>query len=194
VTARQSDDSPAGLIPVAAEGFAWRVHAVAPDAWSARTPAEEWTVRDLVNHLVGEQLWVPHLLRGETLEQVGDRYDGDVVGDDPVAAWDTAADRAVQAWAALDDEQRPVHTSMGPIPAREYGEQMLMDLTVHAWDLARGAGIDDRLDEQCVAHVLGYVRPHIDEWQGFGVFAPPVATDSKDSQDQLLALTGRRPG
>jgi uncharacterized protein (TIGR03086 family) len=193
VAAPPSDDSPVGLIPLAAEGFAWRVHAVAEDGWSARTPAEEWTVRDLVNHLVGEQLWVPHLLRGDTLEEVGDRYDGDVLGDDPVAAWDAAADGAVQAWAALDDDRRPVHTSMGEIPAREYGEQMLMDLTVHAWDLARGAGVDDRLDVQCVAHVLDYVRPHIDEWQGFGVFAPPVATDSADPQDQLLALTGRRP-
>ena len=32
-----------------------------------------------------------HLLRGDTLDAVGDRYDGDVLGSDPVQTWDKAA-------------------------------------------------------------------------------------------------------
>jgi uncharacterized protein (TIGR03086 family) len=86
------------LIPAAAREFGARVHGVPPDGWTAPTPCTEWTVRDLVNHLVGEHLWAPHLLRGETVEQVGDRYEGDVLGKDPVAAWDAAAEASLAAW------------------------------------------------------------------------------------------------
>jgi uncharacterized protein (TIGR03086 family) len=192
VVTQRSDGTPRSLLPVAAEGFSWRVHAVPPDRWGAPTPATEWTVRDVVNHLVGEHLWAPHLLRGETLEEVGDRYEGDQLGDDPAAAWESAVGRSLRAWAEADDDT-PVHTSMGQIPAREYAEQMLLDLTVHAWDLARGAGSDDRLDGTCVRHVLEHVGPQVDALQGSGLFAPPVPTTSQDPQDRLLALLGRDP-
>ncbi|AGP61457.1 maleylpyruvate isomerase N-terminal domain-containing protein [Streptomyces rapamycinicus] len=74
------------LIPDAINRFGARVHAVDGHRWNDSTPCTEWTVRDLVNHLVSEHLWVPHLLAGESLEQVGDRYDGDMVGADPVRA------------------------------------------------------------------------------------------------------------
>src|SRR5690349_13488428 len=35
-----------------AAGFGARVDRVAPDQWDARTPCTEWTVRDLVGHVV----------------------------------------------------------------------------------------------------------------------------------------------
>jgi uncharacterized protein (TIGR03086 family) len=193
VLAQLSGGDPVRLVPVAAEGFSWRVHAVPPERWGSATPDTEWSVRDLVDHVTSEHLWAPHLLRGETLEQVGDRYDGDVLGDDPAGAWDAAVAASCAAFAALPDAARPVHTSMGPIPASEYANQMLLDVVVHAWDLARGAGLDERLDATCVAHLLGWLRPQVDAWQGAGVFAAPVPTRSEDPQDQLIALTGRDP-
>lgn len=90
------------LIPDAINRFGARVHAVDGHRWNDSTPCTGWTVRALVNHLVGEHLWVPHVLAGESLEQVGDRYDGDVVGADPVRAWDEAAERSVLAWKDAD--------------------------------------------------------------------------------------------
>ncbi|HEX2297902.1 MAG TPA: maleylpyruvate isomerase N-terminal domain-containing protein, partial [Pseudonocardiaceae bacterium] len=51
--------------------FDRRVEAVAPDQWNNPTPCTEWDVRALVNHLVTEQLWVPLLLDGATVEDVG---------------------------------------------------------------------------------------------------------------------------
>jgi uncharacterized protein (TIGR03086 family) len=192
VTAEPST-GPLALIPVAAQGFSRRVHEVPAGRWQAPTPLDEWSVRDLVNHVASEHLWAPHLLRGETLEQVGDRYDGDVLSDDPVAAWDDAIDASLTAWRALPAEPAPVHTSVGPTPVEEYADQMLMDLVVHAWDLARGAGLDERLDRGCVEHVLAFIEPRIGEWRGYGIFKDPVPTDSTDPQDRLVALTGRDP-
>jgi uncharacterized protein (TIGR03086 family) len=185
-------ESALSLLPVAAEEFGKRVHAVTPDAWDRPTPASEWTVRDIVNHLVGEHLWAPELLGGARMSDVGDRFDGDVLGNDPVRAWDEAIYRSLTAWGTTPPD-RVVHLSFGDLPATEYAEQMLMDLTVHGWDLARGAGLDERLNPDAVRHALAYVERNADLLAGTALFAAPVEIDSDDPQDRLLALLGRRP-
>jgi uncharacterized protein (TIGR03086 family) len=174
--------------------FDGRVHRVTGDTWGAGTPCADWTVRDLVNHITGEHLWAPLLLRGATLGEVGDRFDGDVLGDDPVDAWERAAAESRLAFhrpGALDGW---VHTSGGKTPAAEYAWQMTMDLTVHAWDLARGAGIDDAMDQDLVATVYEGTASRIGGWQGLGIFDAPVdVAESASTQDRLVAMLGRRP-
>lgn len=181
------------LLPVAAEEFGRRVHAISPDAWANDTADSDWTVRDLVNHLVSEHLWAPPLLAGQSMREVGDRFDGDVLGSDPVAAWDAAIAESLPAWRAVDDEDA-VELSAGPTKVGRYAEEMLMDLTVHSWDLSRGTGYDDRIDQACVEHVLAYVEANIDGLRAYeGMFGAEVETTSLDPQDRLLALLGRHP-
>jgi uncharacterized protein (TIGR03086 family) len=187
-----SQSSARTLMPRAAEVFGDHVHRVADDRWKAPTPCTEWSVHDLVNHVVAEHLWAPHLIDGQTIERVGDRYDGDVLGDDPVAAWDAAIAGSLAAWARAGDDEI-VHLSMGEAPVSEYAEQMLFDLAVHAWDLAHGAGLPDRLDPGVVEHVWAYASQVVPQWQGSGIFARPVKVDSDDRQDQLIGLAGRHP-
>jgi hypothetical protein len=70
--------------------------------------------------LVYEHLWTPHMVTGKTLDEVGHRFEGDVLGSDPQAAWGHAtagAEDALRAPAALEGR---VHTSIGRIPTREY--------------------------------------------------------------------------
>ena len=119
------------------EEFGRRVHAVRPDQWGCPTPCDKWEVRNLVSHLVTEQLWVPPLVtEGLTVADVGDRLDGDPLGADPVAAWDAASSAALAAFAAPGALERTVHLSYGDRPAGEYAREMLFDLVVHSWDLA----------------------------------------------------------
>lgn len=161
------------------------------DAWDKQSPCEGWTVRDVLNHLTAEHLWAPRLLAGETIEQIGSDYDGDVLGDDPIAAWDTAQMRSRQAWSNVDDDT-PVELSFGRATADQYAEQMLLDLTVHAWDLAHGAGVPEGPPvADTVLHVLRYARSH--DLAGQAPFGPEVRTDSDDPQDQLVAYLGRQP-
>ena len=181
------------LIPLAADALSRTVHQVPADAWDNGTPCAGWCVREVLNHLAGEQLWVPPLLAGQTLEQVGDAFDGDVLGDDPVASWDDAIGAAVAAWRETDPDLA-VHLSVGPTPASEYANQMLMDLVVHDWDLARGAGLDDTLDPVLVEAVLGYVNEHeqlIGQWPSLFADPVPVGDDARP-QTVLLAKLGRR--
>jgi uncharacterized protein (TIGR03086 family) len=175
--------------------FDGRVHQVGDEQWRAATPCTEWSVRDLVNHLTGEHLWAPWLLRGATLAEVGDRFDGDVLGDDPVGAWERAAAGSREAFHVPGALTGRVHTSGGLTPTEEYARQMTLDLTVHAWDLARGIDADDGLDGELISLVYGYVADQVDTWQGFGMFDPPVPVpESAGRQDKLMALLGRQPG
>lgn len=178
------------LIPNALNRIEARVHAVDGRRWNDSTPCTEWTVRDLVNHLVAEHLWVPHMLAGEPLEQVGDRYDGDVVGSDPVHAWDEAAERSLAAWKSTD-LSGTARFSFGEAPLTMYADQILVDLTVHEWDLARGCGQPERLDPAAVDHSLAYARANAERMASLGIIAAPVRTTSTDPAVQLLSLLGR---
>lgn len=190
-----SDTSPTifELIVEGIDVFGDKVRAVPADLWSAATPCAGWSVRDLVNHVTGEHLWAPHLLAGQTIAQVGDRYDGDLLGDSPVTAWERAARDSRAAWltASPDDV---VHLSFGDNPALEYGEQMLSDLVIHGWDLSRGAGLDETLEPTAaVPNVLVYLEANAKSWEQAGIFAAPVEIDADDPASRVLALSGRRP-
>ncbi|HEY5201582.1 MAG TPA: TIGR03086 family metal-binding protein [Acidothermaceae bacterium] len=180
------------LIVQGIDAFGDKVRAVPADRWAAPTPCTDWSVRDLVNHVTGEHLWAPHLLDGETIAQVGDRYDGDVLGDSPVKAWERAAEASRGAWLSASPDA-VVHLSFGDNPALEYGQQMLSDLLIHGWDLARGAGLDETMDSAAVAMVLVYMEANAKSWEAAGIFAPPVHIDSDDPAKRLVALSGRQP-
>ncbi len=176
------------------EEFGRRVRDVGFAQWHLPTPNEAWNVRDLVQHLVSEELWTPLLLAGATLEEVGDRFEGDLLGDNPKAAWEAAARGAVGALPDGFDLSRTVHVSFGQIAAAEYVGQLTSDHTIHAWDLARAIGTDERLDPELVEFVYAALEPQVEQWRAAGVFGPRVDVPPDASrQAQLLALTGRRP-
>ena len=176
----------------AARQFDNRIKLVKEGQWGNNTPCTEWSVRELVNHIVYEQLWVPDLLAGKTIEEVGDRYDGDVLGDDPQAAWASAAAAAAAAVAAPGAIDGTVHLSYGDAPAAEYLSQLVIDLTVHAWDLAVGINVDDEMPNDLSAYVLNIVKENQDALTGSGAFAAPLDTVMcTDDLTELLALLGR---
>jgi uncharacterized protein (TIGR03086 family) len=174
--------------------FDRRVRRVRPEHWTLGTPCEKWSVRDLVAHLVNEQLWAPELLAGCTVEQVGDRFDGDNLGSDPLHSWVLAAAAAREAWITPKALQRPVHLSSGKTTAVEYGWQMTTDLAVHSWDLARAIGADERINPGLAQAVLDYLEPRAKGWHSSGVFGPAVPVpEGADAQTRLLGSTGRTP-
>ena len=155
-------------------------------------PRMDWTVRNLVNHLVGEDLWAPLLLAGSTITEVGDRFDGDVLGAEPGAAWAAACAAAVRAIEADGAMDRIVHLSFGDFPGREYALQLFADHLIHAWDLARAIGADERLDTGLVASCANWFDAMEDAYRSAGAIAarPPVPGHA-DAQTVLLARFGR---
>jgi uncharacterized protein (TIGR03086 family) len=169
------------------------VRAIGDDQWTNPTPATEWDVRTLVNHIVTEDLWAPPLLRGSTIAEVGDRFEGDVLGDDPKTAWSRARDAAVAAANEPGTLERITHLSFGDVPGSEYLMQLFADHLIHGWDLARGIGGDDHLDPELVSACRAWFLDREDLYRGGGAIAerPEISVDA-DEQTELLAMFGRK--
>src|SRR3954454_19904992 len=108
------------LFQRAADGFGAHVHAIGGGQWHDATPDTEWDVRMLVNHVTVEQLWVPPLMSGATVSGIGTQFEGDCLGDDPVAAWDAAVTASLAAFGAAGALDRTVELSAGPKPVADY--------------------------------------------------------------------------
>ena len=167
------------------------MHDIPTDHWSSPTPCTEWDVRALVDHLVYETLWVPDLVAGATLADVGNRYEGDRLGDDPVAAWSSAKAAAAEgvSASALDVA---VHTSGGQLTADEYLTQMLFDAAIHGWDLATSIGAVHTIPDDVARDLEAWFAPQVEQMVAARIIAEPVSVSSEaDAATRLIALSGR---
>lgn len=175
--------------------FAALVAGVGDDQWHDGTPCSEWDVRTLVHHLLYEQRWVPPLIDGLTIEQVGDRFEGDLMGDD-ASTWPrllaSSMEEAHAAVAEPDALKRTVHLSFADTSGQEYVMQLTGDLAIHAWDLARATGQDDTIDPDAVALLLPWAETYSELLAASGMFGSPIDVGA-DATDQLrlLGLVGR---
>ena len=179
---------------LAVEGLLAKVEQIGDDQWDLPTPNTEWNVRDLVEHLVGGTVWVAPLLRGETIAQIGDRYSGDLVGNDPKGAFRSAAAEAVAAALEPGAMERTVDLSRGPAPAADYILERIADAGMHTWDLARALGIDVTVHPEVVAAGRRLLAQVGDEWRRHGALGPVVPTEpGADEQTLFIAESGRTP-
>jgi len=123
------------------------IAAVGPDRASLPTPCPQWTVRDLVEHLVGADLhnFVVRA-RGETVEWTAAP---EPLGDDWVAQFHDAATHLQAAWSEADPSAPEFAASV---------DQQITELSVHDWDLALALGVGDTLDEALAEHALAWAR------------------------------------
>ena len=182
------------LIESASAEFERVVRQLPPDSWNRPTPSD-MSVRAVVEHVVAGNRLTALLLTGIGRDEARAAVAGDQLGGDPVAAVADSARSQSQAFAATPLE-RLVAGPGGPVPAAAYLRFRLVDLVVHAWDLLRGAGLDETLDAPTVEEVRQLVEPHLAEMLAYGAYgAGPSGTLSADasSQHRLLDRFGRRP-
>ena len=177
----------------AVEWFGSNVAKTGDDQWGLPTPCADWDVRALVNHLVSEDLWMPPLMDGKTIAEVGDVYDGDVLGADPKGAWSSASAAALSSAAPDGAMERTVHLSFGDFPASEYTYQLFADHLIHGWDLARGIGADETMDPELVEACARWFAAMEEAYRAGGAIADHVPTaEDADAQTKLLAAFGRQ--
>jgi uncharacterized protein (TIGR03086 family) len=164
------------------------------DDWSAPTPCTEWNVRDLVNHVVGEDRWTKPLVDGKTIAEVGDAFDGDLLGEDPKSSALAAADEALTAVAERLPASGKVHLSYGEEDIEEYISQLVADHLIHGWDLAAATGQSRDLDPEVVADVTAWFRNREDVYRSSGsIAARPESAAAGNPQADLLIAFGRNP-
>ena len=189
-----NDDGVVGLYARAVDRFTASLRGIPETSWSGATPCSDWDLRALVNHLVGEDLWVPPLVDGKTIAEVGDAFDGDVLGADPAATAEQAGSSAVAALAESGALARTVHLSFGDFTAEDYAWQVLADHIVHTWDVLAATGGDRTLDPGLVDAAAGWWAGWAEAYRGAGAVGPAVDVGSDASaQDRLLGSFGRDP-
>jgi uncharacterized protein (TIGR03086 family) len=190
-------EDPVGALATATTLAGQVVANVGPEQWALPTPCTEWTVRQLVDHLVaGQQLYV-RVLHGEPYEQVAPqvRAAGDRLADDPAAAHDATARELVEAFRSPGVLERTVRVPFGTVPGPVALHLRITESLVHGWDLATavGAPFDPPaalVDPELVfsAGLLGRVPPERK------VFAPSRGVaDGARPIERLIALLGREP-
>lgn len=151
-----------------------------------------WRVSTLVNHLVNENYWTAPILEGQTIDEVGDKYDGNVLGNDFQKAWDDSSTEAKIGVEKLDDISKMVHLSYADVPAKEYLIQRIQDMTIHGWDLAKSTGQEDTLPEDLLQFIWDEASPREPELRASGLFGELIETpEDSDLQTKVLALLGR---
>jgi uncharacterized protein (TIGR03086 family) len=150
-------------------------------------------VRFLVNHVVTGNFWAAELGAGATIESVGDRLDGDVLGHDPGAAYDASSVVAAAVFREPGAMARPCAVSYGPVPGEVYCGHRFIDVLVHGWDVAMATGQDPRLPEDLVLACIDVVEPQAEMLASSGAFGADVDVGPDAApQTRLLAMLGRR--
>jgi len=153
------------------------------------TPDTEWTVADLIAHMLYELAWSADIIAGKSLSEVGKKYDTDLIGDDLQASWHNFREAALRA---LDKPSDVAHLSYGDVPMNDYLRQAGSDQSIHAWDLAEGLNRELVYDDELAAELLAHVEARKDDLAASGLFAPPIeVSEDASTQTKLLALYGR---
>ena len=135
------------------------VAGIRPEQFGLSTPDADWDVRALLNHVVSGNLWAAELASGKTIADVGDRLDGDVLGADPLGAYDESARAAEAAFRAPGAMDAPCAVSYGPVPGSVYAGHRFIDVLIHGWDLAKATGQDTTLPSALVESCWEVVEP-----------------------------------
>jgi uncharacterized protein (TIGR03086 family) len=179
------------------------VKQIKDDQWSMKLPEwfkrskSQWdiTLRELINYHAYDDAWVPDMLAGKTMDESGkDKFDGDLLGEDPKSNYEAIVDKAVNTAKNFTELQQIVHCSFGDYPAQAYFWQINMFRALRARDIAKLIGVEEDLPVNLVEAILEEISPHAEEWRAVGVFGPKVhVPDDASLQDKLLGLTGRQP-
>lgn len=188
------------IIKLLDEGFAWtakRVEKVRPEQLDAVTPCTGWDLRGLLNHMLGGMEYCAAAVAGDAdpspdpdpLAQTGG------IGDEPSAAFETIARRALAVWQTPGVLERTCAMRIGLTPASVVARLTLTDVVVHGWDIARTVGENSDIPDELAEPLLEINRElfHIRKGMRGAAFADEVAIAGGSASDRLVAFLGRTP-
>jgi uncharacterized protein (TIGR03086 family) len=166
-------------------GFTERLQGVGPDQWTLPTPCDEWTVQDLVAHVINTQLRVRGMLGGSVTTADPD--------EDLLAQWSEASTALLHAVSDPAQADFEVQAFTGLTRFSELvGGLACSDTVIHTWDLARATGQPETLDAGAVEHCAGVIAGFGEAMRRPGGFGPPLDCPADaDAQSTFLHFAGR---
>jgi uncharacterized protein (TIGR03086 family) len=168
---------------------------VSPEQLDEPTPCDSWTVRDLVNHIVGGTTFFAETV--ETGTSTSSVTGPDFTNGDIMAAFDQGAERAVAAFGSEGAMERVVNAPFGEVPASIFVWIASVDAFTHGWDLAKATGQSTDLDPALASQLLDVSTQAVtDELRGPDKTKPfgyeVGVPDSAPYADRLAGFLGRQ--
>ena len=191
-------DALLGPLATALDDTGTLVAAVTEEQWDLPTPCSDWTVRQLVNHVVGGNRLFTRVLSGEPLpprDQLGARAAEDQLGTDPAAAYAGSAADLLSALRAPGVLAGTYTVPAATLPGPAIVHLRTVETLVHGWDLARAIDRPVPFPEDLAEGELVFSRDLLGRIpEGRHPFGPsrPVDDDAP-AIDRLAALLGRNP-
>jgi uncharacterized protein (TIGR03086 family) len=159
------------------------------DQWSAPTPCPDWTVRQVVNHLIGMNRVFAALLADQPPPP---RPSADHTEDDPAGAYRDSAAVLQAAFGRPGVLERAYQGPLGTASGAERLKIRLYDLLAHGWDLAQATEQPADLPDDLAAQSLAFARSQLTGQARPGRFGPAqIVADQSPAIERLVAFLGR---
>lgn len=161
----------------------------APADWTRRFT--DPTLAQIVLVHAHDEAFVPDVLAGRTLDEIGDRWEQVLEQTDVLGTYRSVYRAATDAVSSDLDPQAVVHFSYGDVPLAEALTHLANYRGVQAWQIAHLVGDDDHLPDDVVAGFEQFIVPNADTWRQWGVFAPAIEPPAgADRETRVLNALG----
>jgi uncharacterized protein (TIGR03086 family) len=161
-------------------------------AWDKPSPCDQWTAREVLGHFMWGVKRVTAVANGDALPV--EQAEADVAGPDPVAAWSLVRDAV---FVALDQQgalDKAFHGPFGPGTIDGFLSIHTLDGTVHAWDIAKTAGIDGYIPTELAEAGVAGITAAGDGIRRPGLFSAALTVPADaDAVTRFIAISGRNP-
>ena len=162
------------------------VGAITPEQLDEPTPCAEFTVRGVLEHMIGGATVFAAAFRGES------PVDPDL--SDVLAAFGPALTNLAAAISAPGALDRTVAAPFGEVPGETFARFVVFDGLVHSWDLATATGQPCNPPDELVAAVDAFARQALDPLRDGQTFKSAVEPPAGATPiERLAAYSGRRP-
>jgi uncharacterized protein (TIGR03086 family) len=160
---------------------------VRADQYDDKTPCAEWTVRDLLEHMIGVVAGIGATVTGASRAPFA-------LADDPAAQFASESARTLAAWREPGVLERAFDGPGGPMPGRVLASINLLDTATHSWDLAVATGQPADLPDDVATAALQASEMIVTPELRPGRFGPEVgAPGTGGPTERLVAFLGRTP-
>lgn len=172
-------DHDSAVLHRALDQLASLLNGVRRETLNDRTPCEQWTVQDLVDHIVAAPAKFGRMMRGESIDWSAPTP---AAGVDPAGAFRSHAEDLLRAWHGQDGPKGPAGL-----------DWQCAEFAVHAWDLAAAMGRSTGgLDPEVAERGLAFMRANLTDDNRGAAFAPEQpAPDGADAYQRIAAFAGR---
>jgi uncharacterized protein (TIGR03086 family) len=153
----------------------------------AKTACDEWSARELVNHLLhGKELFAG-AAEGKPPSGPPQGKPPELLNDqDPVAAFEDVRKAVLGAFGKEGVLENPQMQMMAGIA--------FVDTLTHGWDLAKGTGQDTTMPSGLAEAAMGVIGGQLTPERRGDSFKPEVSVpDDAPAEDKLVAYMGRQP-